>query len=265
MPSIVVRSSLVARPRPPSSALVCLRLPNIPRPLPVIPDLRPLRLSEMEKGPGLVRRNPLSLVVAILAVVLATRSSVAQAGARAARIEGTSFVLGRYASTGTFSVYGAFARGPVMGMVGGVRNPRADYRVWLVGGGTHLRFGVHQGITMLAAFAAGTGGSAVRLYVLPSLRARRWGVSGITKAYLPLRAGGRWQAAADPLTVSVRVTSFLGAGVAGVLRAQTGSAVTVGVGPSAVVQIPGASVKAEVIGLSRSGGVETRLTLGMTF
>lgn len=212
-----------------------------------------------------MRRNPLSLVPATLALVLATRAAAGQTGARAPRIEGVSFVLGHYASTGTISVYGTFARGPLMAMVGGVRNPRTDYRVWLAGGGTRLRLGARQGVTMLAALAGGSGGPAVRLYMLPTLRSGRWGLSGTTKAYLPLRAGGRWQAAADPLTVSVRLTSFLGAGVAGVVRAQTGSAVTVGIGPSAVVRIPGASVRAEAIRLSRSGGFETRLTLGMTF
>ena len=210
-------------------------------------------------------KSILPLLMAASAIAFHTESASAQTPARQPRIQGTSFLLARYASTETLSLYGAYGHGSAMGLVGVVRNTRTSYQAIIVGGGTRLRVGRRDGLTLLAAIATGSDGPALRLYVLPAFRAGRWSVSGNAASYVPLAGRGRLQVLLDPLALSFRVTSALGAGIAGVARAKGGTRTVVGVGPFASVRVLRATIRAEMIRLSGSGRIETRAALGVAF
>jgi hypothetical protein len=205
------------------------------------------------------------LAVAVGATGLDADASVAQTSAREPAFRGTSFVLGRYASTGTMTVYGAYAVGPVMGLVGVVQNLRADSRVLVVGGGTRVRMNPRGGLTMLAALAGGSGGTTVRLFLLPSFRFGRWRLSGTATAQLPLETGGQWKASLDPLTVSYGVTRTVGAGLATVVRRETGGSRSVGAGPAVALRLARTTTGVEFVRMTRSRRVEVRLNVGVAF
>ena len=246
---------------------------------PLIPIPRVLRLSKEWRqtpwgrtgrgrrpgGSPRVKEILLSLTVAASMVGLDVRASLAQAAPREARFEGTSFALAWLTSTGTMSFYGAFAMGPAMGLVGVVQNTRANTRVVVVGGGTRVRVTPRGGLTMFAAFADGSGGATLRLYVLPAFRFGPWRLTGNATTYLPLESGGHWKASLDPLTVSLGVTRLVAAGLATVVRREADGGADGGAGPSATLRLGGMTARAELVRMTRSGRLEGRLNVGVAF
>jgi hypothetical protein len=211
-------------------------------------------------------RSALVLLVTIVSVLSAgARSLVAQTTVTQPRFQGASFLLARYVSTQTASLYGAYGGGPVMGLVGLVRNPRTDRTVVIVGGGTRVRVATHGRVTVLAGLAGGSGGTMIRLYALPALRIGNLRLTGTATTYVPLEAEGRWQASVDPLTLSLRAAPGLGVGLATVLKAEAGRGASAGAGPAVSVRVAGVTIRGEAIGMARPGRVEARTTIGVTF
>lgn len=191
--------------------------------------------------------------------------AVAQPARREPPFRGTSFLLARYASTRTMTLYSAYGVGPVMGFVGVVRNPRSASHAVVVGGGTRLRIAPRAGVTLLAALAGGSDGASVRLYALPAMRFGRWRLTGTATTQMPLEARGHWKATLDPITASRDVTRSLEAGVAAVARSESGKPASVGAGPAVALRIGGTTTRAELIRLSPSGRFEGRLGLAVAF
>jgi hypothetical protein len=203
----------------------------------------------------------------ILATVAGVRSAgvAAQTPGRRPAAQAARFVLVRYTSTGTVSAYGAYGAGPVAALVGLVRTPRTGAQTFLLGAGTRLRLDARTGIAVFAALADGTGGPSVRFYALPSVRVRRWELSGTATAQMGLGGGGVWKASLDPLTVSARMTPALGVGAAVVFRREADGAVVAGLGPAVAMRVAGTSLRGEVVRTRGSGGLEARVTAAIAY
>jgi hypothetical protein len=183
----------------------------------------------------------------------------------APRLAGASFVLARYTAAGSASAYGARRFGAGMAVVGVVGNPTTRYRAVILGGGTRLRIGRHDAVTVLLAGAQATDGTSLRLYVLPAVAAGRLRASATGVLKQPLGGEGRREVSMDPLTVSLPITRFLRVGLTGVLSAQQGRAVDWGVGPSVHLRALGASLSLEVVSRAQSQHLQVRGAFSATF
>ena len=208
-----------------------------------------------------------SSIVVLLTTITMTgftaRASVAQANPREPLLRGASFLLLKYASTHTMALYGAYGRGPAIGLVGLVWNPRSGNEQALIGCGTRLRLGARAGLTMLAAIAGGSDGSMLRFYALPQVRKGGVTLGATATTSVPLGGDRRWRAAVDPLLLSFRATRALSVGVAGVVRARADRATAVGGGPVSAVHVAGVTVRGELVVLST--GAEARVVTGVAF
>jgi hypothetical protein len=190
---------------------------------------------------------------AIVAVHTGSTELRAQALAPRAvpRIAGTSFLMARYKAGASFSLYAAQRLGAGMVLAGVVGNPETGYRAVILGGGTHVRLGRRDGVTVLLGGAQASDGTFLRLYVLPKFATGRMLAKATGTFKQPLGGKGLRDAAVDPLTVSLRVSAVLRVGLSGVLSVAERRPVDWGMGPSANVRVPGGSVALEII--SRAG------------
>lgn len=174
------------------------------------------------------------------------------------RLQGVDFVAGRYVASGSASLYAGNPAGAGMMVTGVVRNERTEYRAVVVGGGTRLALGRGAGVTAILAGADATDGRSARLYVMPRLAAGRLVVTATATAFQPLGGRSVRQAAVNPLTVAVRITPRLQAGVAAVLEMKDARPAAAGLGPSVGLRVPGGTLTIEAMVVGRRTRPEVR-------
>lgn len=174
------------------------------------------------------------------------------------RLAGASFVVARYKAGSSVSVYASSRLGAGMAVAGVVGKPNSTNWAFVAGAGTRIRFAPHAGMTVILGAATATNGTSLRLYLLPKLATGSVLLTATTGAYQPLAGDGRRQFAIDPLTVSVRLTDRIRAGLSTVLSLSEGRRATVGAGPTVQMAVPGGAVSLELVALSGSGHPQLR-------
>lgn len=166
------------------------------------------------------------------------------ASAEPKRVAG--FVVARYVEDGTRSIYAAQRVGPVMLLGGLVRNVRTDLTTAVVGFGD---MPAARGPFSLSTFVAGarnSDGTSLRVYLSPTARLGLLTANATIGAFQPLgNSKAVAQASVNPLTLALRVTPRIKAGVATIADFAEGRDVKTSGGPYATVRVPGGVASVE--------------------
>jgi hypothetical protein len=197
-----------------------------------------------------------------LALVLSCLS--AASGPAAAQLAehsfGPNFLLFRYASRTSLSLYAAYGEGNLLLFAGMVQNPRTAYRETAGGLGLNVRLGNGASAVVATAVASATDSWYAQLYLLPNWTAGRLSVNGTLELYEPLHRAGARQLDVNPCSAFWRLLDRLEVGAAYLLFSQVGSAPTQEAGPAVRVTVPHGNLTTELFRRISGGPTEVRLT-----
>jgi len=174
------------------------------------------------------------------------------------RLTGTSFAVARYKAGSSASLYVASHIGAGMIVAGVVHQPRGNLQTIVIGSGTRARLSRSSAVTVILAGAIAPGGTSLRLYAMPRVTTGLATFSGIAAVYQPLGGRGVQQAIVDPLTVSVPVIFGARAGLTAMIATAERSRPDFGLGPSALVRVPGGAMTVELVARTRSSRLQLR-------
>ncbi len=202
------------------------------------------------------------MTVRALAVLLCWLS--AASGRTAAQLAehsfGPNFLLFRYASRSSLTLYAAYGEGNLLLFAGMVQNPRTEYRETAGGVGLNVRLGSAASAVVAAAVASAKDSWYAQLYLLPGWTAGRLSVNGTLELYEPLERAGARQLDVNPCSVFWRLSDRLELGAAYLLFAQVGDAPTQEAGPAVRVTVPHGNLTTEFFGKIGKRQTEVRLT-----
>jgi hypothetical protein len=202
---------------------------------------------------------------ALFGLTFAVGSGVARAqtreGEQAPRPSSGSFVLARYTSAGSASMYTAVRVGPGLALGGVVANTRTNTYTTLLGVGARTRFTRNLSARVFVAGAHTPTDVQARLYVLPRATAGRVTMSAIGMFAQAFRRDGAHQISANPLSLGLRVAPSLHVGASLVADQVQHRRLRSGAGPSVQVRLPYVALSVDALRWRRGGGDELRATL----
>jgi hypothetical protein len=148
-----------------------------------------------------------------------------------------NFIVARYSTGGSSSLYAGYSLGPAGLFVAAVINPHSGYRE-LIGGVVTTLSWASQAVTVAVATADATDGQYIETYLVPNLVAGPLQVSGTFEFYLPLESSGVRQIDINPVTISLPVAGNLRLGAAYATGLAEHTEPTRRAGPVVVLGIP---------------------------
>jgi hypothetical protein len=190
--------------------------------------------------------------------VLLAASALAGAAAEAPpacasdlRLDTSSFLYARYATSSASSLYAGYGFGKAGIVFGMVENPRSGYRELVMGALSRMTWR-GQALTVALAAADASDGTYLQTYLVPSLARGSVSVSGTIEWYEPLGSGTR-QLDLNPITVLLKLGPRVSAGAFYALGLAQGAAPRQRAGPALQVEVPPGVIKLELVrNLSRS-------------
>lgn len=157
-----------------------------------------------------------------------------------------SFIVARYATVSSASLYAAYGFGPAGVVVGAVDNPRSGYRELIGGVVSRLVWGA-QALTVAVASADAPEGMYLQTYLVPSLRLGSISAGGTIEWYQPVEQGAVLQLDVNPIGVTAAVTKRLGIGGLYTIALARGAGPSQRAGGVVQVAIPRGSVRLEIL------------------
>jgi hypothetical protein len=157
-----------------------------------------------------------------------------------------SFIVARYATVSSASLYAGYGFGPAGIVVGAVDNPRSGYRELIGGMVSRLVWGA-QALTVAVASADAPEGMYLETYLVPSLSLGSVSMGGTIEWYLPLERGAVHQLDVNPIGVTVAVTERLGIGGLYTIALARGAAPSQRAGGVVQVAVPHGAVRVELL------------------
>jgi hypothetical protein len=180
------------------------------------------------------------------------------------RLEATSSLFARYATSSASVLYAACAFGKAGVFFGLVDNPRSGYQE-RIGGVSSRAVGRRAELTFGLAAADASDSMYLQTYLLPSASAGPLSLGATIVWYEPLEDEGVRQLSFDPVTVLVSLTPHLGAGGLYALSYSAGDDLTHRAGPAVQVRIPPGALKLEIIRAIANGADEVRVGFAAGF
>jgi hypothetical protein len=189
------------------------------------------------------RRSPrIALWLAIGLTPVARLGS--QQSSRAVNLKTSSFIVARYATVSSASLYAGYGFGPAGIVVGAVDNPRSGYRELIGGLVSRVVWGA-QALTLAVASADASDGLYLQTYLVPSLRLGSISIGGTIEWYQPLEHRAVEQLDVNPVEFAVSVTERLAIGALYTVALTEGGQSRQGGGGVLRVSIPHGTVRFE--------------------
>jgi hypothetical protein len=194
---------------------------------------------------GRHRRSPqIALCLAIGLTPVAQLAS--QQSSRAVYLATGSFIVARYATVSSASLYAGYGFGPAGIVVGAVDNPRSGYRELIGGVVSRVVWGA-QAVTIAVASADASDGLYLQTYVVPSLRFRSVSIGGTIEWYQPLEHRAVEQLDVNPLGFTVSLTERLAIGGLYTIAFTEGGPSRQRAGGVVQVSVPHGAVRLEIL------------------
>ncbi len=194
-----------------------------------------------------------------VAVLLGGLLSGAPATARGQSPPG--FVIARYASRSSLTLYAGYPAGPAIAVAGIAQNPRTGYREEALGAAIPLLATGELGVTAAVAATNTPDGWFGKFFVLPSWTAGRISATADLEYYAPLGRVGVRELDLSPATVIATVSGRVGVGASYLLSAPADARAEHAAGPALRLAIPRGTVTLDLLrGLARAPS-EVRVTV----
>lgn len=173
----------------------------------------------------------------------------------------SNFIVARYSTKGSSSLYTGYGMGPVGLFVAAVTNPHSGYRELVGGVVTNLTW-KSQAVTLAVAAADASDGLYLQTYAVPSFVLGVVQLSRTVEWYEPLERSGVRQLEVNPVTVAFSLNKRVRLGVAYTLSLAEDAASSQRAGAVVQVGIPRGQLYVEV--LQRVGQTSREVRLGCT-
>jgi hypothetical protein len=175
-----------------------------------------------------------------------------------------SFIVARYATVSSASLYAGYGFGPAGVVVGAVDNPRSGYRELIGGVVSRAAWGT-QALTVAVALADAPEGMYLQTYLVPSFSFRSVSIDGTIEWYQPLEQGAVTQLDVNPIGVTVPLTERLAIGGLYTIALTRGGRSRQRAGGVLRVAVPHGAVRFELLRNVARSRSESRLGLEAGF
>ena len=163
---------------------------------------------------------------------------LALGGVSPAAGQGLAFANARVSTYSAHALYAGYFAGQTLVFAGVLQNPRTAYREALVGIGRRVEGSGAELITGMA-IANTSAGDYAQFYLLPTARLGPVVATATLTMQAALVRGGTRDLTVYPATVHVPLRDRVSLGTTGIFSATLGQSARYGIGPSALIDVPG--------------------------